>query len=435
MARLKKLKEEEASATAEEAPVAKEAPARQQPKGKRIACAGGGPLAARRANKEQYDENNAVQNMLLGKLLQGVGFTTVTEDNERKYLPYPWMAMQYLTGERGIQVETLSEIFGTDALGKSSLTCALLTSFIQLGCHCVYINTESKKISTQWIREHLCGTDPELANDTVSVLHQFDHLHTFEDVDKFIRNWVFVKRHDPANPAPISEPIVIVIDSLAGLVRKDTLDNLTTGSDSKVGMQKGLDDVTIKMCSEASWLHKWTKHLAPWMHDNNVTVICTNAKNQNVNLIKPAEKKDRTKTGGEALNQKVATQISLTKAAAKYSPADGVIPVVAYGTKVSNGGPNREIMYYVKTDTYFNDPDYKKVAGYYEQSIDMSETLANILLDHNVLGFTSNRKKYTSEELGICQLTPAEFEAKVNADPELQRKIGQALHIKGYEDD
>ncbi|MCQ2172214.1 MAG: hypothetical protein MJZ17_05665 [Bacteroidales bacterium] len=395
--------------------------------GKRLACGTGGPLAAIKNSRKKFDEASQMRRDLLSKLGMGSGLKAASAVN-RPYIPYPWMALQYLTGNIGLPVQTITEVIGSDKLGKSSLIMAMLAAFTRAGCYCLYMSTESKTPKDRWVRERLSGTDPETAKDIADAIDVEENQYTYGDIDKFMRNWVKIRRVDEMIPK--SEPIVVVIDSISSPLTGEGDKALVDDAAKEGGLQLGVDDVKEKMCAAASWLHNWVRHLKPWLEKNNVTLICVSSQNQDTSIYKVADKNNRVKRGGEALNQKSALQLILAKTSGKQaSLVDGAKNVILKCYKNSYGAEQREMVYTLKQEAY----KYGDTDTYTEQAIDMSTTLCNILMDNHLLGLTCNRKKYSSEELGLYQVSAEEVENKINSDEALQCKVGSLLKIDGYE--
>lgn len=393
---------------------------------KRVIRGTGGPLAARAANKKNFDAAAAMRKDLLSKLGVGTGLTQAAKV-DRDCIPYQWMALQYLTGNIGLPVQTVSEIIGSDRMGKSSLLMAMLASFTKSGCYCLYISTEAKTLKKKWIRQRLCGHDKALAEEIADTIDVEEGLTTFGEVDKYMRNWAHIKRN--VEGCPLSEPLVIVVDSISALLTDEAGKAIIDKDAKDAGVQKGVDDVKEKMCGAAYWLHRWVRFLKQWMQDNNATVICVSSQNQDLSLFKSADKNNRTKLGGEALNQKSALQITLSKAPVKQaSLVEGTKNILIKCLKNSYGAEGRELIYTLKQEAY----KYADTETFTEQAIDMSTTLCNILLENGLFGITSNRKRYSSDELGLYQVSAEEFEERVNGDEALQHKIGVALGIDGY---
>lgn len=385
-------------------------------------------MAARSANKKNFDAATEMRKDLLSKLGVGTGLTQAAKV-DREYIPYKWMALQYLTGNIGLPIQTVTELIGSDRMGKSSLLMAMLAGFTKSGCYCLYISTEAKTLKRKWIKQRLCGCDKALAADIADAIDVEEGLSTFGEVDKYMRNWAHIKRN--VEGCPMSEPLVVVVDSISALLTDEAGKAIIDKDAKDAGIQKGVDDVKEKMCGAANWLHRWVRFLKQWMQDNNVTVICVSSQNQDISMFKVADKNNRTKLGGEALNQKSALQITLSKAAVKQaSLVEGTKNILIKCLKNSYGAEGRELVYTLKQEAY----KYADTDTFTEQAIDMSTTLCNILLDNGLFGITSNRKKYSSDELGLFQVSAAELEDRVNSDEALQYRIGVALGIDGYTD-
>lgn len=391
---------------------------------KRKVAFGNTDNAKSKAKDSKKIEREAMKRELLAKLGVG-GALRKAHEIDRTFLPVPWIAMQYVIGNIGIPVQTLTDIVGSDSLGKSSLAYALLAYWARHGCKCLYINTEAKMLKKRRIIGRLSGVSKEDARMSSENIEVQEELSTYEDIDRYMRAWAKAEREIMATP--MSTPLIVLIDSItAPVVGKYSL---VDEEAEKKGEVKGIDDVTEKMCAAANWLHRWCRELKPFLEKNNVTVLTTSSRNQDMGLIKKAEKNNRIKRGGEAINQKAAMQLSLAHAPKKSAPDKHTQAVLMSMLKNSYGDKDNEITYIFKNDNAnFGDTD-----SFTGQAIDMNGALCNLLLDLELFGLTCYKKKYSSEELGVYQLTADAMCEKIESDDELLYKVVTALGIDGYD--
>lgn len=373
---------------------------------------------------------------LMAKAGLGDGFTTST-NSSRDFLPVPWLAMQYLIGRPGIPVNTITEFIGAESVGKSSLVYALMGHFVAHNIPCFYINSEPKSLEPDW-QLRLLGTNTAKAAKIRDIIN-VQELSSLEEMDEHLRAWVAIKR-DTEN-IPIDIPLIVVVDSITKLMNPEEF--AASGfAKIKPGEKKkdeGSANVSKQPGITAKWLHQWSRLITPFLTKKNVTIIAVSGQNQNMDsggasFIKLSEKKNKTRTGGNALNQSAALQFTVTlkKSYKNSAGEDCGKEVLLFCIKNSYGPSAREIQYVLYDDRKEN---YKKdIPGVYtQQAIDMATPLAQLLVDFNILGFTVKRKKYSSTKLDLYDLTASEVEDYVMNNPDVFMEVATNLSIKGYE--
>lgn len=378
---------------------------------------------------------------LMAKVGKGSGFEK-SSAGARDYLPVPWVALQYLIGRPGIPINTITEFIGSEGVGKSSLVYALMGGFITNNIPCYYINSEPKALEPDW-QLRLLGSNPTVAKQVRDVI-DIQSLNSLEEMDEHIRAWVSIKR-DEEN-VPLDVPLVIVIDSITKLMNPEEfaatgLVKLKPGEKRK---PEGASNVSQKPGVTAKWLHQWTRLITPVLDQKNVTIITVSGQNQNMDagaspsyIPKSAtNKRNKTRTGGEALNQSAALQFIVTyKGSVKNTAGDSCgKEICLFCAKNSYGPTAREIKYYIYDDRAEN---YKEdVEGvYHQQAIDMDISLASLLVDRKVLGISVTRKRYSSSRMDVYELSPRGLVEHITADPDLFKEVTTALSIKGYDYD
>jgi RecA/RadA recombinase len=373
---------------------------------------------------------------LMAKVGRGTGFTNAT-NTSRGFLPVPWLGMQYLIGRPGIPVNTVVEFIGAEGVGKSSLTFALMGSFVANNIPCYYVNSEPKALEPDW-QLRLLGSDEVKAKRIRDIIN-VQSLNSFEEMDEHMRAWVNIKRDE--EKIPIDVPLVMIVDSVSKLMNPEEF-SVSGLAKPKAGEKavEGLGSLSKKPGVSARWLHDWGRQLSGYLEAKNLTLIVVSAQNQNMDAagayIKPAEKNNDTCVGGYAMRQIASLRFTVTyKGAVKNSRQESVGKEVLLYCKKNSYGPSfREIKYQLLDDRQEN---YKTdVPGtYVGQAIDMDAGLAAVMADRRILGTTVNKKRYSSTKLNAYELSAQEFIEHIANDPDMFKQLTDALSIKGYEYD
>lgn len=373
---------------------------------------------------------------LMAKAGVGAGFGSSTQ-SARDYLPVPWLALQYLIGRPGIPMNTITEFIGSESVGKSSLVYALMGEFVSHNIPCFYINSEPKALEPDW-QLRLLGTDPVKGRKIRDAI-DIQPLNALEEMDEHMRAWVKIKREDEG--IPVDVPLVVVIDSITKLMNPEefSVSGLAKIKPGEKKKPEGVGNVSQKPGVTAKWLHQWARLIAPLLEQKNVTIIAVSGQNQNMDAggstyIKPSAKRNKTRTGGNALNQSAALQFTVTYKGA-YKNTSGVDcgkEVLLFCEKNSYGPSFREIKYTLYDDRIENYPDDIEDV-FKQQAIDMDIALANLLVEKRILGTTVTRKRYSSTKAEAFEMSAKGFVAHVLERPELFMQVVKELSIKGYD--
>lgn len=351
------------------------------------------------------------------------------------YLPVPWMALQYVIGRVGIPMNTVIEFIGAEGVGKSSLIKALLGGFVENNVPCCYINSEPKIVDPDW-RMRIYSRSPETSEKIDSVIN-YEELYTLEDMKEYIHEWVTAQRE----VIPVDVPIVIVVDSITNLMNPAEAE--AAGWDPKLKKFTASKDVSKKPGVTAKWMHEWKRTISPRLQQDNITIILVSGQNQDMNTAAspfiPATaiaKRNKTRAGGNAINQIASLQFTLTKmsdakrtSTAKASGKN----ICLYGAKNSYGPTGREITYTIWDNRADNFKGLDVPGKYLASPIDMDVALCVLLIEHKVFGLNVAANKYTSEELELFKASASDVVAAIYAKPERILKAAKALSIYGYE--
>lgn len=384
-----------------------------------------------------FAESNVVEQTkeLLAKSDMADGFKSAG-DIARDYLPVPWPAFQYLLGRVGIPRNTIVEFIGGENLGKSSLLLALLYNFIGYNIPCVCLNGDAKEVEANW-SVRLAGEDKVRGEKIVSRL-ETANIYTLNEMDKFIRNWVRIKRYELERPIPKEVPLVVGVDSYTRLLDPE-MEKVAISVDARkktVDVTKGgVEDISQKPGVFAKWMHNWLDLIKPLLEKENVTLFLTCGQNQNMNagpvaMFSPeaAARNNKTRKGGTAVNGAAAYQITITKRGVlKDSSNNRIGNIICANVAKNSYGPHRLIEYGLR-NAGFDDSDTN-----IQQAIEMDKTFAELLIENKLFGLTCTRGLYNSDELNLHQVKANVVSNYILSDDDLMNKVSSALHISGYE--
>lgn len=367
------------------------------------------------------------------------GFKTAAEiANSFLPLPSSWMALQYIIGRPGIPLNTIVEIMGLETVGKSSFVCALLGNLMAHNVPCLYLNSEPKVLLSDW-RRRLFNTDP-IKSEKIDRLFEravYKPVSTYNETDKIIREWIKEKRSVLSKDIPL----VIAIDSYTKLLNSEEEETLswTSSDDKKETTLKGVEDISKKPGVTAKWLHQWCRAITPILRSQNVTIIMVagKAQDQNANPMLPKDAMDKynkTRPGGTAMNQSAALQLNLSYKGAVKQGNEPVAKMIEVYVQKNSYGPEKRSIIYTLYDNRVENFRGKDIMGkFIAPAIDMDEALCNLLVARNVFGLTLSAKRYTSAELNLMRVRPADVVKAIYAKQEYILEVAKALSIVGYE--
>lgn len=346
------------------------------------------------------------------------------------YLPVEPLLLQYLLGQRGIIVNTVTEIIGQENTGKSSLIFSLLGNFARHNMLCLYLNSEPKMLETAWIKR-LVSTDPEEGEELIDSI-QVENVSTLNEFDLRLRTWVQEMRVE--NRVPESVPLVVVIDSISKLLNPEEEEALMSvdkaTKERKVQLLKTVSDISKKPGVTAKWLHEWTRAITPILRQYNVTVIAVAGQNVNMNpgTVPESASLNKTRIGGTAMNQSTACQITITKKGILKDSKSRQIGHVICARCVKNSyGATRQVLYNLVND------DFDDYEGYIDQAIDMKESFCELCVASKLFGMSVKLKKYSSPKLELEHVSAATMYNRIVTDPVAMNEFGMFFKIQGYE--
>jgi hypothetical protein len=334
-----------------------------------------------------------------------------------------------------------TEIVGKDRTGKSTLLYYLFGGFMLANSPCCVMVGENKPIETKWAVRVL-SNDARIASAMVDVLLVIK-TSNLDEMAEQLRTWASARR-DPKDPAyvPMSVPIVVAVDPVG---------KFTTRSQSAgIAVYDGRDKEKIseiggqgKNWERAKWLHAWMPIMSEMQRLFNLhTIYVSHQNDANVagGMAPPSfipqysvDLNNRTKPGGNAINQNIGLQLVCAERGFYYSagvPVGRRIAVRPY--KNSYGVEGRIVHYALKGDN-FNDRE-----GYIDSGLRWDWSDLEWMAEHGYLGVrktgaTRAQERFSSAELGFTQLSLVDAaEELYRAPQEKFTELGCKLGLTGY---
>lgn len=376
---------------------------------------------------------------LVDKANRADGFKTMAEV-ANSYLPIPWLAMQYVIGRTGLPVNTIIEFIGEEGVGKSSLMHALMGCFMSHNVPCLYINSEPKMLEPDW-RKRLYSQDPEMV-EKIDRAALYDFCSTLDEMDIKIREWV-TKCRGVLKLDREKIPLVVFVDSVTKLLNPDEAEAAGWSGDDKDAAKKGVQAISKKPGVTAKWMHAWCRAIAPLLIKANLTIILVSGQNQEMDAVASPfvskvslAKANKTRPGGNAVNQSAGIQFNLTRVGNHQNSQKEVCGKrICLSVQKNAFGPGkREIDYILLDDRPANYRGRDIEGKYNAPAILMDEALCNLLVEGNILAMTVDRRRYSSEPVGLWKVKADEMIDEIQKKPEMLLHVAKELGIRGYEE-
>jgi hypothetical protein len=364
-------------------------------------------------------------------------------------LPVESIYMQWAINSRGFPIG-LTNFLGKDAVGKTSLVYYLMGHFMVNNIPCCVVPCEKKVVPIEWADRCLSRSRSQAFQLSEALVVLQDMLVLDEAVEK-VTAWVTDVVRNPACEGfvPSHIPVAVFFDPLNKMATRAQAQGLV--------MYDGLDkedvmvDLTDRghMMDRAKFYQQMTIRLNNLQTGHNVHFIVSEHQNQDdpmgqrsggrktqmFQTLTDKDSKNRTRAGGEAINQSAGMQITLVDCGKYYSGGEAVgRRIMARVLKNSYGGGERVFYYAIKSDG-FNDTRVSLDQGI---RFDWSEVLW--LSDQRLLGFrrtgdSYKEERFSSDVLGISAATLCEAADIWTARKhEFQDELGKKLRIPGYYD-
>lgn len=356
------------------------------------------------------------------------------------YLPVRSLQLQWAIANLGL-VKGTTEIIGRDRTGKSTFLYNLFGGFMMANSPCCVIVGEDKPIATPWAVRAL-STDRDMAEAMVEVLHVI-RCSNLDEMAELLGAWATAQR-DPKSPGyvPQSVPLVVAVDPFGKFTTKAQSAGVSAydGRDKQKTVEIGAKG---NNWDRAKWQHDWMPRLAEMQRRYNLHVIFVSHQNDgNVagGAMVPSfipqysiELGNRTKSGGQALNQNANLQIVLVERGYYYSAGEVVgRRIVGAPYKNSYGVEGRKFHFGLKG------ADFQDREGYIDAGLRWDWADVEWMAEHGYLGLrktgaTRAQERFSSSELGFTQLSLVDAAQLLQVAPrEKIDALGRQLQIPGY---
>ena len=354
-------------------------------------------------------------------------------DLQTEFLPFRDFYMQLALRLRGLVRNTITEVLGSESVGKTSLIWWLLGGYAELGYPCLYIGTENKPLLSSRIHRLVSG-DPR---KSAAIMHEIYEAEAFEmkELVLVMEEWASAVRKDGG--VPLTKPLVIAVDTWSKLMPKnEAVGYYDWDKNMDAAVKRKQKDVgEAANMTSAKFAHAFCRLMPMWLRKYNANLIVASHRNQHVDTssFKPMgplpDLYNKTRRSGTAFDQNAALLLNL-KSKGQWKEGDNLVGKIISGrvAKHSHGPEGLLLEYRIRSDGFADTPARMAPA------LDFSESLANYFVDHRLYSASVLRKRYSSAPLGLERVTAAEFAERVCSDENVMADIGRKLGIAGYDD-
>lgn len=364
-------------------------------------------------------------------------FMTLDDIPQDTDLPLIHFPLQYVFGRKCFKPGILIEIIGPEHVGKTTMLFNLFGIFM-LACPNIpvlYVNTEGRNKLFNMDRLKRClSSDKNIAEKFSKQMLMFEG-HAQKETLEAIDSWCKIQRDIMTkNGIPETTPILVGVDTLSKLMPKSEALNLGYGTTSgETGKGKGLGESSNLEFSKL--LQEWCRSRVDFLEKYNVFMIVVSHQNTKINMnsfmARPvSDANNKTKIGGNSINQSAAVQFTLTRTETKLdaNTKDAISHIIKLNVVKNSIGPDKRSIQYALRVSGMQDTD-----DYQEPSIDFNYGLGEIFVAKGLLGVSfPTLTKVTSTELGLTKVSREEFAKAFNEDKSLVDKMGMELGIYGY---
>ena len=391
---------------------------------------------------------SAMRSMLERRKGREVGFSTQAE-LQMEMLPVRPISFQWMINSRCIR-KCITNILARDSMGKSTLVYNLFGGFMLSGYPCAFIPCEGKPLETDWAMRSL-SSDLRLADKMASRIHVF-RSHLLAEMAEKVEAWLRALR-DPKSDSyvPASVPVVLAIDPIGRLATNAQAAGISTYDGKEKQKQIEIGDKGHSW-DRAKWLHDWVNSMILLSNQFNAHTIIVEHQNEKdpagggsqMAAFMPQWKKEldnRTKSGGQGINQVTNLQLTLAEKGKIYSAGECVARrIIMTPYKNSYGPQTRTCCYALKLEPGANGEDEANDGNYLDPGLRWDYPEVEWLAEHGLLGFRKTgdslpKERFSSDVLNFTQLSLVDAaQAWREADPSLVEELGAKLKIPGYTD-
>lgn len=378
--------------------------------------------------------------------LAGLSLKNFLDQEASLALPLNHILLQYVFAENGFNVGTAIEIVGEDGIGKTTMALSLIGMGLRAHPYAtaLYLNSEGKNKLFGEDRIASCfSTNKKEARSMINTRVRWSEVasltHALESITNFSR--VLRENLDKRGIAKSDSPIFVVIDTLSKLMPKGEAALVGLGDKSGNPSSNSLDETSNLEFSKT--LQKWTREMPHILQEYGVCLIIVSHQNTKIEMnsfaaryLTSADLKEnnRTKIGGNAVNQSAALQFTLTKGKILMKETSTSKQAIGQVVKLkvvknSQSIPFRDCIYLLNID-HSEDTD-----DAWDAPLKFDYGLPEMFIKEHLYGVkvdSVQKDTFTSKPLGLEKVPRQEF-IKVLKREDIIADILSDLNIRGLE--
>ena len=356
-------------------------------------------------------------------------------------LPLEPFTLQYVFGRKFFKPGTMIEIIGPEHVGKTTLVFSLIGMCMSADegkIPALYVNTEGRnKLCAPERIERSLAANKQLAKSRMKNILMLEG-HAQKETLEMMDMWCRMQRETMTkNGIPETVPMIVALDTLSKMMSRSESAALGYGGSGDAAKKaKGLGESSNLEFSKL--LQEWCRARVDFLERYNVFMIIVSHQNTKINMTmmpgaRPvSDANNKTKIGGNAINQSAVTQFTLTRvesimASDKITALSHVIKLNVL--KNSCGPDKRNILYELRVENMNDTEDT------YEQSLNFNYGLAELFANKKLYGCSMKTKtKFACRGLGFTggDITRADIAKAFLDNPDLIQEAGMQLNIYGY---
>lgn len=376
--------------------------------------------------------------------LAGLSLSQFLEEEAVPALPFESPLLQYTFASTGINTGTALEIIGEDGIGKTTMALSLVGMGLRNHPYAValYLNSEGKNKLFSEDRIASClSLNKQEAKDMIANRVRWSEVATLNHALESILNFGRVVREnlDKRGISRNDSPIFVVLDTLSKLMPKNEAALLGLGDKSSNPAINSLEDTSN--LEFARTLQRWSRAMAYSFEEYGICLILVSHQNTKIEmntfaarfLSQAALKEDnRTKIGGNALNQSVTLQFTLTKGkiltretSTSKTPIGQIVKLKVVKNSLSI--PHRDCLYVLNIDHSFDTEEE------WDQPLKFDYGLPEMFIKERLYGLkvaSVQKDTFTSKALNIDS---APRQDVISALKPLISDVLDELNIRGHD--
>jgi len=353
--------------------------------------------------------------------------------------------MDWLLNSRGLP-QTVYNFIGRDGSGKSSFFFTLIGALARSGVSSAYFACEKKDIDPEWAMRCFSSSRAEAREiaDLTPIMADLLTLDSFyEQVVEYLKEVRDIKSEAFLR---LNIPVALYFDPLNKLPTAAQMAGVTTYDGGDKEKSVGLGD-RGHMLDRSKWYHDLMQRLTCLLPQFNCRIFIGEHQNQGGamgsgpkgNAFTPEYMKEggnRTRPGGEAINQTAGIQLTLVDRGFIYSAGEKIARRISVSPLKSSHGPSRNVryaQYALKQENFRDTEDFLDPCVRWDYTT-LEWCATNGYFGASCTGKTIAQQRYNIEELHLrgLSLEEAAEELMAPANQPLFERLGHELGIPGY---